>query len=116
MAGISAAAVLIVVAAAEFGRWNGEDFYETLWRTNAVGTKNVIRLQERLKFRLIHFSSSEVYGDWQIGEDPDGHVQAIEKLLASGVTHVFVHSPQGDQKRVIDFYAREVLPRFRSSR
>jgi len=29
-----------------------------------VGTKNVIRLQERLKFRLIHFSSSEVYGDW----------------------------------------------------
>ena len=50
--------------AAEFGRWNGEDFYETLWRTNAVGTKNIIRLQERLKFRLVHFSSSEVYGDW----------------------------------------------------
>ncbi len=50
--------------AAEFGRWNGEDFYETLWRSNAIGTKNIIRLQERLKFRLIHFSSSEVYGDW----------------------------------------------------
>ncbi len=50
--------------AAEFGRWNGEDFYETLWRTNAIGTKNMIRLQERLRFRLIHFSSSEVYGDW----------------------------------------------------
>lgn len=51
-------------AAAEFGRWNGEDFYETLWQTNAIGTKNMIRLQERLGFRLIHFSSSEVYGDW----------------------------------------------------
>ena len=50
--------------AAEFGRWNGEDFYETLWQTNAIGTKNIIRLQERSKFRLIHFSSSEVYGDW----------------------------------------------------
>lgn len=50
--------------AAEFGRWNGEDFYDTLWRTNAVGTKNIIRLQEKLRFRLIHFSSSEVYGDW----------------------------------------------------
>ena len=50
--------------AAEFGRWNGEDFYETLWRTNAIGTKNIIRLQERLRFHLIHFSSSEVYGDW----------------------------------------------------
>lgn len=50
--------------AAEFGRWNGEDFYETLWQTNAIGAKNIIRLQERLGFRLIHFSSSEVYGDW----------------------------------------------------
>lgn len=50
--------------AAEFGRWNGEDFYDSLWRTNAVGTKNIIRLQEKLGFKLIHFSSSEVYGDW----------------------------------------------------
>ena len=50
--------------AAEFGRWNGEDFYESLWRTNAIGTKNLVRLQERFGFRLIHFSSSEVYGDW----------------------------------------------------
>ena len=58
--------------AAEFGRWNGEDFYETLWRTNVIGTKNIIRLQERLKFRLIHFSSSEVYGDW-----PDLMVETV---------------------------------------
>jgi dTDP-glucose 4,6-dehydratase len=50
--------------AAEFGRWNGEDFYEALWHSNVVGTKNIIRLQEQLKFRLIFFSSSEVYGDW----------------------------------------------------
>ena len=58
--------------AAEFGRWNGEDFYETLWRTNAIGTKNMIRLQERLKFGLIHFSSSEVYGDY-----PDLMVETV---------------------------------------
>src|SRR2546428_5171961 len=50
--------------AAEYGRWNGEDFYENLWRTNAIGTKNLIRLQERLKFRLVFFSSAEVYGDY----------------------------------------------------
>lgn len=51
-------------SAAEFGRWNGEDYYEQVWRTNAIGTKNIIRLQERLGFKLIHFSSSEVYGDF----------------------------------------------------
>ena len=50
--------------AAEFGRWNGEDYYENLWKTNAIGTKNIIRLQEKYDFKLIHFSSSEVYGDY----------------------------------------------------
>jgi len=50
--------------AAEFGRWNGEDYYENLWETNAIGTKNLIRLQEKYGFRIIHFSSSEVYGDY----------------------------------------------------
>lgn len=55
---------LVYHCAAEFGRWNGEDYYEQLWRTNATGTKNVIRLQERHRFRLVHFSSSEVYGDY----------------------------------------------------
>jgi len=51
-------------AAAEYGRWNGEDYYENLWATNAVGTKNVLRLQERKKFCLIFFGSAEVYGDF----------------------------------------------------
>lgn len=50
--------------AAEFGRWNGEDFYEKVWMSNAIGTKNILRFQEKYKFRLIHFSSSEVYGDY----------------------------------------------------
>jgi len=50
--------------AAEFGRWNGEDFYENLWRTNVIGTKNILRLQEEYGFKLIFFSSSEVYGDY----------------------------------------------------
>jgi len=51
--------------AAEFGRWNGEDYYEMLWRSNVIGTKNLIRLQEKHRFRMVFFSSSEVYGDWE---------------------------------------------------
>jgi dTDP-glucose 4,6-dehydratase len=50
--------------AAEFGRWNGEDYYEQVWRSNAVGTKNILRMQEREGFRAVYFSSSEVYGDF----------------------------------------------------
>lgn len=55
---------IVYHTAAEFGRWNGEEYYEQLWQTNAIGTKNLIRLQERLGFKLVHFSSSEVYGDY----------------------------------------------------
>jgi dTDP-glucose 4,6-dehydratase len=51
--------------AAEFGRWNGEDYFEQVWKTNLVGMKNLIRLQENLKFKMVHFSSSEVYGDFE---------------------------------------------------
>jgi len=50
--------------AAEYGRWNGEDHYENLWSTNVIGTKNVLRLQEIHKFKMIFFSSAEVYGDY----------------------------------------------------
>jgi dTDP-glucose 4,6-dehydratase len=52
-------------AAAEYGRWNGEDYYENLWITNAIGTKNILRLQEKKRFRLIFFGSAEVYGDYE---------------------------------------------------
>lgn len=50
--------------AAEYGRWNGEDHYENLWQTNSIGTKNILRLQEKYRFRQIFFSSCEVYGDY----------------------------------------------------
>jgi len=51
--------------AAEYGRWNGEAYYENLWQTNMVGTKHIIRLQEKYKFRMVFFSSAEVYGDYE---------------------------------------------------
>jgi dTDP-glucose 4,6-dehydratase len=50
--------------AAEYGRWNGEDHYENLWRTNVIGTKNMLRLQEQYRFKMVFFSSAEVYGDY----------------------------------------------------
>lgn len=56
---------LVYHLAAEFGRNNGEDFYETMWQSNAIGTKNLLRCQEEFRFRMVFASSSEVYGDWE---------------------------------------------------
>ena len=50
--------------AAEYGRWNGEAYYENLWQTNVIGTKHILRQQESVKFKMIFFSSAEVYGDY----------------------------------------------------
>lgn len=73
--------------AAEYGRWNGEDYYENLWQTNVVGTKHLIRLQEQKKFGMIFFSSAEVYGDYtgKMSED------------------VMVHNPISDTYQMNDY-------------
>ncbi|MHC4593587.1 MAG: NAD-dependent epimerase/dehydratase family protein [Planctomycetota bacterium] len=49
--------------AAEFGRINGEEYYDTLWQTNVIGTRNILELQRKCEFKLIFASSSEIYGD-----------------------------------------------------
>lgn len=49
--------------AAEFGRINGEEYFDTLWETNVIGTRNILEWQKKKRFRLIFASSSEIYGD-----------------------------------------------------
>jgi dTDP-glucose 4,6-dehydratase len=50
--------------AEEAGRVNAEDYYENVWVNNVFATKNLLRLQDTHRFRMIFCSSSEVYGDW----------------------------------------------------
>ena len=47
---------LVYNCAAEFCRWNGEHFYEKVWKSNAIGTKNIIKLQETDGFKLVPVS------------------------------------------------------------
>lgn len=53
---------LVYNFAAEFGRKNGQEYYEDLWRTNCLGTRNVIEECIRIGATLAHASSSEAYG------------------------------------------------------
>ena len=52
--------------AAEFGRMNGEHYYEQVWRSNVIGTRNILEIQKELGFKLIFASSSEIYGDMRV--------------------------------------------------
>ncbi len=54
---------LVYHLAAEFGRNNGEDYFEQLWMSNAIGTRNVIEMCIKFDVRLVFASSSEAYGE-----------------------------------------------------
>jgi F420-dependent hydroxymycolic acid dehydrogenase len=52
---------------------------------------------------------------WPVGTDPEVHINVLTYLFKSGATGVHIHSGQKDQRKVIDFYGKEVLPRLRRS-
>lgn len=49
--------------AAEFGRMNGQHYYEQLWKHNCIGTRNIIDACSKSGVHLVFASSSEAYGD-----------------------------------------------------
>jgi len=52
----------------------------------------------------------KVIEGWPVGTDPEVHVKVLSDLVNSGATGVHIHSGQQDQRKVIDFYGKEVLP------
>jgi coenzyme F420-dependent glucose-6-phosphate dehydrogenase len=55
----------------------------------------------------------ELMKEWTISTDPDEHAKKLSELFQNGATEVHIHSGQQDQRRVIEFYGSEVLPRLR---
>jgi dTDP-glucose 4,6-dehydratase len=85
--------------AAEFGRWNGEHFYEKVWTSNVIGMKHIIRLQEKHGFKLVHCSSSEVYGDYSnvMYEDvleQTPIIQMSDYAMSKRVNEMQIHNSQ----------------------
>jgi F420-dependent hydroxymycolic acid dehydrogenase len=85
-----------------------------LWRflPNAFKTYFNIRDPQAIQDRATaELALKKVYGKWPISTDPDVHVKALLEQFNSGATIVNVHSGQADQRRVIEFYGKHVLPR-----
>jgi TAT-translocated FGD2 family F420-dependent dehydrogenase len=55
-------------------------------------------------------TAEEVTAHWVVSVDPATHAEAISKLFEQGVTEVYIHSGQWDQRAVIDFFGKQVLP------
>ena len=55
----------------------------------------------------------KVYADWPVSTDPQAHLKTINELFDSGASIVNIHCAQPDQKNVIEFYGKEVIPQLK---
>lgn len=49
--------------------------------------------------------------EWAVSTDPGVHIAKIRELFDNGVSIVNIQSGQPDQRRVVEFYGRNVLPK-----
>jgi F420-dependent hydroxymycolic acid dehydrogenase len=61
-----------------------------------------------------HTTPEEAAGRMLVSTDPADHIERLRALEAAGATHVFLHAPQSDQRRVIEFYGSSVIPALRA--
>ena len=50
---------------------------------------------------------------WLVSDDPDEHLEQLKPYLELGFTHLVFHAPGDDQKRFLDLYGKQILPRIR---
>ena len=74
-----------------------------------TGVEDPIEM-ERLADAL---SADRAASRWIVSTDPDEHVERIRPYLDLGFTHLIFHAPGTDQRRFLELYARDVLPRLR---
>jgi coenzyme F420-dependent glucose-6-phosphate dehydrogenase len=51
---------------------------------------------------------------WIVASDPDQAVEEIKPYLDAGLNHLVFHAPGHDQRRFLDQFARDVMPRLRA--
>lgn len=90
-----------------------------LWRFGPKAFKTYFDIRDPLEIQQradAEVPLEKVYEEWPVSSDPNAHLKTVNDLFASGVTIVNIHTGQPDQKRVIDFYGKEVLPRLREAK
>jgi dTDP-glucose 4,6-dehydratase len=94
---------LVYATGAEFGRENGAEYPEQLWRTNVIGTEHLLSLQCRYAFKLVFFSSSEIYGEGDYWDR-----QLLDEAMSQRVPLV-QHNSYALSKRVGELQIRNHL-------
>ena len=84
-----------------------------LWRFGPKAFTELYNVRDPEKIQQLadeQIPLQKVYNEWPVSTDPEVHIKKVNELFESGATIVNIHAGQHDQKRVIDFYGKQVIP------
>ena len=100
-----------------FDRDRARAFEDTRnWAALALTPEQKTEVEDPLKLERLaaQLSAEDAARRWIVSTDPDEHVRQIQPYVELGFRHLIVHAPGTDQRRFLDLYAAEVLPRLRA--
>jgi G6PDH family F420-dependent oxidoreductase len=85
-----------------------------LWPTEALGGElsQVLPMPAHYEAATELVTEEHLAGALPCGPDPEKHAAAIQEYLDAGYDEVYVGQIGDDQEGFLDFYAKEILPRF----
>jgi coenzyme F420-dependent glucose-6-phosphate dehydrogenase len=63
--------------------------------------------------RLAKSVEDTAHRRWLVSDNPDEHLEQLRPYLELGFNHLVFHAPGDDQRRFLDLYSSQILPRIR---
>ena len=85
------------------------------WAALALKPEEKVSVEDPLEMEKLAdaLPAERAASRWIVSTDPDVHVEKIGSYVALGFKHLIFHAPGPDQKRFLELYAEQVLPRLR---
>lgn len=85
-----------------------------LWSALALPAEDKVGVEDpREMERRAKTVEDVAHRRWLVSSDPQEHVEQIKPYLELGFTHLVFHAPGNDQRRFLEIYGKEILPRLR---
>lgn len=85
-----------------------------LWAALALPAEDKVGVEDPREMERRSKTVEDVaHRRWLVSSDPGEHVEQIRPYLELGFTHLVFHAPGNDQRRFLELYSKEILPRLR---
>lgn len=85
------------------------------WAALALSPEEKVGVEDprEMERRAAALPIEQVASRWIVSSDPEQHVERIAEYVAMGFTHLVFHYPGTDQRRALELYRDEIVPRLR---